>query len=113
MINKNPYMLRCYVRPEQDYLIGVCVDLDIVVQSDSISSIRSEMTKAIHAYFSSLDKKNFRDIFPRRVPLYVMFDYYRVCFIVRGLNFKESVKNSFQIFREQLIPKEFSISPCV
>jgi hypothetical protein len=108
-MSKNPYILRCYARPEQDHFIGVCVDLDIVVQGDSLQGIQDEMTKAIKAYFSSLDVKNFKDVFPRTVPWLVMLDYYKVCFIVRALNFK----HSFKIFFEQIIPKEFLVSPCV
>ena len=110
---KNPYMLKCYCRPEGDHFIGVCVDLDIVVAADSVAKVQAEMTKAIRVYFSSLDKKNLKDLFPRPVPLYVWLDYYRVCFIVRYLNFIHSFKSGFQIFFEQIIPKEFSVSPCV
>ena len=112
-MRKNPYILRCYVRPEDDHFIGVCIDLDIVVQSQSIQTVQQEMTTAIRAYFSSLDKDNFRYLFPRTVPFHVMIDYFKVCVIVRLSHFQHSIRNSFQIFFEQLIPKEFSISPCV
>ena len=112
-MSKNPYILRCYGRPEGDHFIGVCIDLDIIVQGNSIQAIQDEMTKAIQAYFSSLDKQNFRDLYPRPVPFQVMLDYYRVCFIVKVLNFRHSFKTGFQIFFEQIIPKEFLITPCV
>ena len=112
-MNHNPYILRCYARPEGGHFIGVCIDLDIVVQGQSLANTQEEMTKAIRIYFSSLDQKNFRDLFPRRSPFFVMADYYRVCLLVRLLNFKHSVKSSFQVFFEQIIPKEFLVAPCV
>ena len=112
-MSRNPYILRCYARPEEDHFIAVCIDLDIVVKSQSIQTVQEEMTKAIQLYFSSLDKKNFRDLFPRPAPLQVMLDYYRVLLIVRFLTVQHSLKNSFQIFFEQIIPKEFLVSPCV
>ena len=111
-MNKNPYILRCYGRPENDHYIGVCIELDIVVQAPSLSQVQNEMTKAIEIYFSSLDQKNFQDIFPRPVPLHVLMDYYRVCFIVRYLNFLHSFRSGFDIFCEQIIPKEFLVRPC-
>ena len=111
-MTKNPYLLRCYGRREGNHFIGVCVDLDIVVQASSIEKIQEEMTKALEAYFSSLDQKNLRDLFPRAVPYHVLIDYYRVYFIVRYFNFANSFKSNFNVFFEQLIPKNFSVSPC-
>ena len=111
-MHRNPYILRCYGRPEGDHFIGVCVDLDIVVQAPSIQKVQGEMTKAIEVYFLSLDKKNFRDLFPRPVPFHILMDYYRVYFIVHYLNFVHFFKAGFNVFFEQIIPKEFSISPC-
>ena len=112
-MSRNPYILRCYGRPEGDHFIGVCIDLDIVVQAPSIQAVQEEMTKAIKVYFLSLDKNNFQDLYPRPVPFHVMLDYYRVCFLVRVFHFKNSMKAGFQIFCEQIIPKEFLVSPCV
>lgn len=112
-MDKNTFRLRCYGRPEGDHYIGVCIDLDIVVRGESVLEVQGEMTKAVRAYFSSLDANNFRDIFPRMSPLYVRMDYLRVYFIVHYLKFLVSFQKNFQVFREQIIPKEFSISPCV
>jgi predicted RNase H-like HicB family nuclease len=107
---KNPYRLRCYARPENDYILGICIDLDIAVRGSSIDEVRAEMTKAIQAYFMSLDKDNFKDLIPRPVPMRVMLDYYKVCVMINCLRGKEG----FQIFCEQLIPKQFEVSPsCV
>ena len=106
-MKKNPLMLRCYARPERGHIIGVCVDLDIAVKGRSISEIRGKMTEAISSFFASLDKNNFKDVFPRQVPPIVMMDYYRVCIMVNYLK----AKKDFQVFCEQLIPKKFEISP--
>ncbi|MDP2928519.1 MAG: hypothetical protein Q8O01_00450 [Candidatus Omnitrophota bacterium] len=107
---KNPYRLRCYARPENGYILGICIDLDIAVRGNSIDEVRTEMTKAIQAYFMSLDKDNFKDLIPRPVPMRVMLDYYKVCVMISCLMGKEG----FQIFCEQLIPKQFEVSPsCV
>jgi hypothetical protein len=112
-MERNPYILRCYARPEKDYIIGICIDLDIAVRSDSISQVREEMRKAIEGYFLSLDKDNFKDLFPRTVPFHVKLDYYRVCCLIKYLRFFTSFKRNFQVFCEQLIPEKFSIAPCV
>jgi len=110
-MDKNVFRLRCYGRPEGNYHIGVCIDLDIVVRGKSVKEVQSQMTKALNVYFSSLDKKNFKDIFPRLSPLHVRLDYFRVYFIVNFLTFFAAFQANFQIFCEQMIPKEFSISP--
>lgn len=106
-MRKNPYILRCYARPEKNYILGVCVDLDISVRSSSIDEVRAEMSKAIQSFFLSIDKDNFKDAFPRPVPPLVMLDYHRVAAIVHYLR----AKKNFQIFCEQLIPKTFEVSP--
>jgi hypothetical protein len=106
-MRKNPYILRCYARPEGDYILGVCVDLDIAVKGNSIDEVRNEMTNGIKAYFESLDEKNFKDVFPRRVPFLVMCDYYFICLLINIFKAKKNI----QIFCEQLIPKNFTISP--
>ena len=112
-MKKNPYLFRCYARPEKSYFIGICADLDIAVRGESIPQVKEEMTRAIKVYFSSLDKTNFKDLFPRPVPLFVLLDYYRVATIFNCFNFIDFFNKNFQTFREQLIPKEFSVSPCV
>lgn len=109
-MKRNPYIIRCYARPEEDHYIGVCIDLDIAVRGVSLLKIREEMTKAIKVYFESLDEANFKDLFPRPVPLSVLLDYYKVLAIVHCFYFLISCRNNFQVFFEQLIPKEFSIS---
>jgi|GEM_PF-7114791 hypothetical protein len=106
-MRKNPYILRCYARPEADYILGVCVDLDIAVRGNSVEEVKDEMTKALKSYFQSLDEKNFKDVFPRKVPINVLLDYYFV--VARILTF--IAKRNLQIFCEQLIPKDFTISP--
>lgn len=112
-MKKNTLRLKCYGRPEGDHHLGVCIDLDIVVRGSSVREVQNEMTKAVKVYFSSLDKNNFKDIFPRPSPLYVQLDYLRVCFIVHSFKFVKSFQENFQVFCEQIIPKEVSISPCV
>ena len=103
---RNPYLLRCYARPENDYILGMCVDLDIAVRGTTISEVRTEMTKAIESFLLSVDKDNFKDVFPRPVSVSVTLDYCRVLAMVHLLRTKEK----FQIFFEELIPKKFEVS---
>ena len=105
-------MLRCYARPEGNYILGVCIDLNLAVRGDNIEQVKNEMTKAIKLYFSCLDKENFQDLFPRPSPLIHKLDFYRVCFLVKVLHLTKFISEGFQIFREQIIPKEFSVIPC-
>lgn len=111
-MGKNPYILRCYGRPEGDHSIGICIDLDIVVQGDGPAEVRRKMIDAITLYFESLDKENLQDLIPRKSPPYVFADYYRVCTIIKFVRFSKSLKEQFQIFCEQIIPEKFIVAPC-
>ncbi len=109
---KNPYILRCYARPEGDHLIAVCVDLDIMVRGATIDEVRQELTDAIKSYLGSLDKENIKDLFPRRAPAQVMANYYFVVIVVHCMKFFKSVKSGFDIFCELATPQGFKVSPC-
>ena len=106
---KNSLILRCYARPENDYILGVCLDLNLAVRGSSIEDVKQEMTKALTLHFKSLNKDNFKDLRYRPAPIEFWLDYYRVCFFVHLHTFGEK----FHIFCEQIIPQNFSIIPCV
>lgn len=107
-MQKNPLILRCYARPEDDYILGVCVDLNIAVRGASIDEIKQKMTEALNLHFKSLTEDNFKDLYPRPAPLKFWLDYYRVSMLVNIHTFSEKSA----IFFEQMIPQRFSIIPC-
>lgn len=108
-MRNNPYILRCYARPENDYILGICIDLNIAVRGDSVDQVKQEMTTAITSYFKGLTQDNFRDLLFRPAPLKFWLDYYRVCFLININTFREKSA----VFFEQMIPQKFSIIPCV
>ena len=105
------FILRCYARPEGDHLLAICVDLDIAVVGNSIQEVRDKMTDALTSYFESINKDNAQYLLGRPAPLHVFLDYYRVYMIVMSSYFFANCKKNFQIFCENLIPGNISISP--
>ena len=101
-------ILRCYVRPENDYLLGVCIDLNIAVRGSSFEEVKQKMSEAIGLHFSCLNDKNFRDLFFRPAPLKFQFEYRFVCLVCQVFK----IHKSYQTFCELLRPKSFQIIPC-
>lgn len=111
-MRKNPCFLRCYGKPQGDKYLGVCIDLDIAVEGSDLREVRQKMTETIAVYMESLNKDNACDLFLRRSPWYVFLDYYFVCSIVKGSRLFSTIKEKFQVFREQLIFEKISVCPC-
>ena len=112
MLKNNPYILRCYARPEGDHLIGVCVDLDITVRGVSIDEVRKQLTLAIQSYLESLDKDNIKDVFPRPSPFNVMLDYYFVYSLVNCIKVSKRIRAEFDAFCELATPQGFKVTLC-
>ena len=112
-MGRNPYILRCYVRPEEDHLIAVCIDLDLAVRADTMTSAKEELAKSIQSYLESLDKDNIKDLFPRPAPLSIKADYCFVCCVVNIMKFLKNLRSGFDIFCELATPQSFRVTPCV
>ena len=113
MLKVYPTVLRCYSRPEAGHYIGQCLELDIAVQGNSLEEVRRKMEKSLQSYLESLDLENVRDLFPRRAPLPVWFDYYRVYLLAVLQRAVRRVGTNVQIFRERIVPQRFAIQPVV
>ena len=109
---RNPYLLRCYARPEVNHVIAACVDLDLAVKADTLEAAKSELSQAIQSYLESLDEANIKDLFPRPAPLSVQMDYYFVCFLVRLFHVIKNIRSGFDTFCEVATPKGFQVAPC-
>ena len=109
---RNPYLLRCYVRPEGHQVIAVCVDLDLIVKANTLEAAKNELSQAIQSYLESLNEANIKDLFPRPAPLSVQMDYFFVCFLVRLLHVIKNIRSSFDIFFEVATPKAFLVAHC-
>lgn len=108
-MKSNPLVLRCYAHPENDYILGVCIDLNIAVRASSVQEVKKKMTEAITLHFKSLNAENFRDLCVRPAPFKFWADYYRIFLLVNIHTFRKKSA----IFFEQIIPQKFSVSPCV
>lgn len=112
-MKKIQHILRCYARPENDYIVGVCVDLNLAVRGDSIEAVKREMTQAIKGYLNSIQADGIKDFVPRPAPAYIWLQYYLVCCVVLLSRFVQSCKKTFQVFNEEVTPKGFAVNLCV
>ncbi|MBI2095779.1 MAG: hypothetical protein HYT89_06390 [Candidatus Omnitrophica bacterium] len=113
MLAYYPTVLRCYSRPEGNLYVGHCLELDLAVQGESLAEVRLKMEECLRSYLESLDPQNVRDLFPRRAPLHVRLDYYRVCLLVSLHRMIRRLGTNVQIFRERIVPQRFAIQPVV
>ena len=80
-------VLRCYVyRLNDGPHVGVCVDLNIAVQSDSPEQLKKKMNAAIASYIDLVldtdDKESIPQLIFRRSPLKDWVIYYLIKFLV-------------------------------
>ena len=107
IMRRNPYILRCYARPEGDHLIAVCIDLDLIVRANTVESAKEELSNAIQSYLDSLDSQNIMYLFPRPVPFRIKAEYYGILLI-------KNILGGYSTFCESMIPKGgFQAKPCV
>lgn len=109
-MQKNALRLRCYAKKENGYMVGVCLDLNLVVRADSFEDIKIEMSSAIKSYIDALDEKNFSDLFPRKLTTRYLLEYYFIFAICSLFKSIKSFRNSCQVFVENLIPNDFTIA---
>ncbi len=110
--NSLDYVLRCYGRPDKNGMhIAVCLELSLVVLGDSPEQARSKLIEQIKSYVNCLDAKNFHDLFPRNASLLHYLDYYFVSIVCWGISLNHAVKQSYQTFKEALLPQSFQVVP--
>ena len=106
-----PTILHCYARPEGNYYIGQCLELDLAVQADSLREVRQKLEECLQSYLESLDPENVHDLFPRPAPLPVWLDYYRVRLLAALHRLLHQLGTNVQVFQEQIVPQRFAIYP--
>ncbi len=101
-IKKDRLVLRCYGRKtEKGNLVGVCLDLDIAVEAESIEGLKIKMRQAVASYLGAVldtdDKASIPHLLPRRAPLkdWAIYYFIKMILFVRqfpgNFTFKESV----------------------
>ena len=71
-------ILSCYARGAGDAWEGICLDLDIAVQGDSLGDVREKLSEAIKSYFEyvvTLPEEEQKRLLSRRVPWHVRSKY--------------------------------------
>jgi hypothetical protein len=81
-------VLRCYgYHFGNNPFVGVCVDLNIAVQADSIIELKKKMNSAIASYIETVldteDTSSIGSLIYRRAPVRDWSSYYLVKFIVK------------------------------
>lgn len=96
--------LRCYAQQESDHSwFGICIDLNLAAQGDTLAEVRLKMHKMINDYLIealTIDEQYFDDLIPRRAPLNFILRYYWLSFITRL--HKATKQTSPQLFTEHL-----------
>ncbi len=110
VVKTNPYILRCYAKKENDYIIGICIDLNLIVRGNSFEDVKDEMTQAIRGYLSCVNEKNLQDLIPRPAPPQIRLEYFLIRSILNSFKAVISFKKTFQIFFEQITPQNFSVN---
>lgn len=86
--NPRELLLRCYAykRGDNPY-VGVCVDLNIAVQADTVAELREKMGASISSYIDTVldteDRASIAPLLERRAPLMDWMIYYLIKFIIK------------------------------
>jgi len=97
---KNPYILRCFVKPDGDRFVGICIDLDIAVVGASIPEVKANMSEAISGYLQNITPENIKDLLPRPSPIHIKCQYYGIAMTCHLRFLKEWCLDRIQIFSE-------------
>ncbi|MBU2504710.1 MAG: hypothetical protein KKB89_02825 [Candidatus Omnitrophica bacterium] len=104
-MRKYPSVLRCYVRPEDDHYIAVCLELNLCDRGETFESAKASLEEDILGYLDSLTPEELPQLFPRYTPLYTHLDYYRVYLLLLFDHLTHRLKHRWQIFFEPLLLK--------
>jgi len=80
-ISPRRFVLRCYgQKTEKGNLVGVCLDLDIAVEAESIEELKRKMNQAFQTYLETVldtdDTDSIPHLLTRRAPLKDWVLYY-------------------------------------
>ena len=98
-----PTRLRCYIRPEEDYYLAFCLELDLCDRGETLESAKASLEEDVVGYLESLKPENLAGLFPRPAPWSVHLDYYRVWWIVAFARVFHQITRRWQIFVEPLV----------
>ena len=65
---KRVLMLHCYIRPEGDHLVGMCLELDIAAQGDTLEAAKAALNEAISGYLETVATMGDKGAHLRRRP---------------------------------------------
>ena len=102
-MRKYPSVLRCYVRPEKDHYIAVCLELNLCDRGETLESAKASLEEDILGYLESLTPEELPHLFPRPAPLYTYLDYYRVRSLFLLAHLIHRLKHRWQVFFEPLL----------
>ena len=114
-MRKYPSVLRCYIRPEKNHYIAVCLDLNLCDQGQTLEEAKASLEEDILGYLKSLTPEELPYLFPRPAPFYTYLDYYRIQLFVlfdqlthrlqrRGMPTKQA-ETQQSLDRQTAIPK--------
>ncbi len=99
-VKTSDLVLRGYgYKSSDDSFVGVCLDLNIAVQADSVVELKSKMEEAIRSYLDVVldtdDSESIPDLLNRKAPLSDWVCYYLIkgLVFVKGLGEKFTLKN--------------------
>ena len=78
------YTLRCIAYPKGERYVGVCLDLSLYAEGDTVAGVRAQIESQVFSYMSHMVEKGVEEeMFPRRAP----FKYWLIYLIIRTVNF--------------------------
>lgn len=85
--SSNQLILRCYGhKTKKNRWYGVCLDLNLAVESDSPEGLKKKMSEVIDSYletvFDTEDKTSIPQLLKRRAPLLDWITYYKISIIM-------------------------------
>ena len=83
----NRLLLRCYgYKTKKNLWYGVCLDLNLAVESESPEGLKKKMSEVIVSYletvFNTEDKASIPQLLKRRAPLLDWITYYKISIIM-------------------------------
>ena len=101
-------LLRCFVRPEGNKYIGICITLNLAVQADSSKEAIQKLNDQIELYLDSITERNL-DI-KRRSP----FSFYLWYMFIKGIfevaRFKSDVAEGYEKMKYNIKPTNWKLA---
>lgn len=104
-MRKYPTLLHCYVRPERNYYLAVCLELNLCDRGKTLEEAKASLEEDIAGYLESLTPEDLPRLFPRYAPLYTYVDYYKVCLILFLGKLTHHLRHRWTVFFEPLLLK--------